>query len=114
MIDYHKTLVTALNKILPTTYEMFLHSGMKTPCISYMELNNSASLEGDTIGYSNVSYQVKVWATKLDAIQRYSLEVDKAMRGLGWKRTSCVELSDPNSSMIQKVMTYDAIAHESF
>ena len=41
MIDTNKDIVKALSKILPTYYEMVLHSGIKTPCISYMELNNS-------------------------------------------------------------------------
>ena len=40
MIDYHGDLVTALKTILPTYYEMTLHSGLATPCISYMEINN--------------------------------------------------------------------------
>lgn len=56
MIDYHKNLVTALKAILPTHYEMTLTSGTKTPCISYMEINNYAAETGDTLGYSELSY----------------------------------------------------------
>ena len=56
MIDYHKNLVTALKTILPTHYEMTLTSGTKTPCISYMEINNYAAETGDTLGYSELSY----------------------------------------------------------
>ena len=114
MIDYHKTLVTALNKILPTYYENFLHSGVKTPCISYIQLNDTTHKQGDTVGYSRLSYQIKVWGTNLEQIQKYSLQVAETMRILGWERTSALELSDPNSSMIQKVMTYDALVHEQF
>ena len=50
MIDYHSTLVTALKTILPTYYELALHSGIKTPCISYMETNNYVDTNGDTLG----------------------------------------------------------------
>ena len=73
MIDYHKTLVNALNSVLPTHYEMTLTSQTKTPCISYMELDNSDTDTGDTLGYSRIQYQVKVWGTKIETVQKYAL-----------------------------------------
>lgn len=114
MIDYHTNLVAALNKILPTHYEMVLHSGLDTPCISYMELNNSDYITGDTVGYSRITYQVKVWGNDIAQLQRYTLEIDKALRPLGFKRLSSTELYDNNSTMIQKVTTYEALAIENF
>ena len=100
MIDYHKNLVAALNKILPTHYEMVLHSGLATPCISYMEINNYVDSNGDTLGYSVITYQVKVWANSIGDIQKYALEVDKALRPIGFKRIASGELYDNNSTMI--------------
>ena len=114
MINYHTTLLAVLNSILPTHYEMFLHSGLKTPCISYMETNNVASNTGDTLGYSRVSYQIKVWANNIADIQRYALLIDEALRPLGWRRTSSGELYDNGSAMIQKIMTYEALAKEEY
>ena len=114
MINYHKELVAALVTVLPTHYEMTLTSQTATPCISYMELNNYVSAQGDTLGYSAIGYQVKVWATDIATIQKYALELDVVLRELGFKRTASVELYDNNSSMIQKVMTYEALALESF
>lgn len=114
MIDYHKELTTALKKILPTHYEMTLHSGLATPCISYMELNNYASANGDTLGYSVVSYQVKVWGHDIATLQKYALEIDKALRPLGFTRISSGELYDNQSSMIQKILTFEATAQENF
>lgn len=114
MIDYHKSLVTALKKILPTHYEMVLHSGLETPCISYMELNNATAETGDTLGYSRITYQVKVWAKDIGKIQKYSLLVDNALRPLGFKRISSGELYDNSSTMIQKIMTFEALAKEEF
>ena len=114
MIDYHKTLASALNTVLPTHYEMTLHSGLETPCISYMEINNYDDATGDTLGYSRVSYQIKVWATDIALIQMYAAEVDKVVRPLGFKRTSSGELYDNNSSMIQKIMTYEGLALENY
>lgn len=114
MIDFHEEFVTALNMVLPTYYEMSLHKGIITPCISYMELNNSADMEGNTIGYSRISYQVKIWATDIAIIQKYALEVDIALRPLGFRRISSGELYDNSSAMIQKIMTYEALAIEDF
>lgn len=116
MIDYHKELVAALESALPTHYEMFLHSGLKTPCYSYMELGNQMITEpiGATVGYSRIQYQVKVWANDIALIQKYSLEADRLLRPLGFKRIGSNELSDNNSSMIQKILTYEALASENY
>lgn len=118
MIDFHTKLIAALETILPTHYEMVLHRGLKTPCISYMEINNyditDSHYDTSTVGYSRIAYQIKVWAQDIADIQRYSLEVDKAVRQLGLKRTSSGELYDNNSSMIQKVMNYEGLSLETF
>ena len=114
MINYHQMLVTALKTILPTHYEMTLTSKTKTPCISYMELNNYATDVGDTLGYSIISYQVKVWGTDISDLQHYAQLIDAVLRPLGFSRVSSGELADRNSSMIQKIMTYEATALEHF
>lgn len=114
MINYHETMVSTLNTILPTHYELFLHRGLATPCISYMETNNFSQQEGDTLGYSSIQYQIKVWGNKIEDLQNYALEIDAALRPLGWKRTSSRELYDRESTMIQKIMTYEATASENF
>ena len=114
MIDYHKQLVSTLNTILPTHYEMVLHSGLETPCISYMEVNNYVEANGDTLGYSRLVYQVKVWGVDIAQLQHYAQAVDNALRPIGFKRTATNELYDNNSAMIQKIMTYEALALENF
>lgn len=114
MINYHKELVSALNRVLPTHYEMALTSDTETPCISYMETNNFASSSGDTIGYSVITYQVKVWANSIGDIQEYALRVDEVLRPLGFTRIASGELYDNNSTMIQKILTYECLALEEF
>lgn len=114
MIDANKDIVKALSKILPTYYEMVLHSGIETPCISYMELNNSVQANGDTLGYSTIQFQIKVWGTDIEIIQKKALLIDNALRQLGWRRISTNELYDNQSSMIQKIMTYQALGKENF
>ena len=114
MIDYHKSLVSALNKVLPTHYEMALTSKTDVPCISYMETNNYSSSVGNTLGYSIITYQVKVWANNIGDIQKYALAIDAVLRPLGFKRISSGELYDNNSSMIQKIMTFECMALEAY
>ena len=116
MIDYHTNLVKALNTILPTHYEMVLHSGLKTPCISYMETNNYAATEtlGATVGYSRITYQVKVWGNDIAELQKYALQIDAVLRPLGFKRVASGELYDKNSAIIQKILTFEALATEEF
>lgn len=114
MINYHAELVKALSSVLPTHYEMTLTSGTQTPCISYMETNNYVSTNGETLGYSFITYQVKVWGNKIADLQKYALEVDKVLRPLGFKRTASNELYDRNSTMIQKILTYEAMALEEY
>lgn len=114
MIDYHSILVAALNTILPTYYELLLTKGTKTPCISYMELNNIATEEGDTLGYSRITYQVKVWGHNIAELQHYAQLIDAVLRPLGFKRISSNELYDRNSTMIQKILGYEALGKEDF
>lgn len=114
MINYHKELVVALQKILPTYYEMVLKAGIDTPCISYMELNNYVEAAGNTQGYSIITYQVKIWGNNIADLQNYALQVDNALRVLGFKRISSGELYDNQSAMIQKILTFEARALEEF
>ena len=116
MINNHKEVVSALSKVLPTHYEMALTSKTATPCISYMEINNysitDSQLNNAATDYSIVTYQVKVWANDIATIQEYAVKVDKAMRSIGFKRVASNELYDNNSTMIQKILTYEALATE--
>ena len=114
MINLHKEVVNTLKKILPTYYEMVLHRDIETPCISYMEIANQATEQGNTIGYSLVQFQIKVWGTKIADLQNYAAQVDAAMRGLGFKRTSAQEMHDTESTMMQKILVYEAQALEQF
>lgn len=114
MIDYHSTLVSALNTILPTHYEMTLAQGTKTPCLSYLELNNSVDANCNILGYNRINYQVKVWGHDISEIQHYAQLVDAKLRELGWTRIGANELSDRNSTMIQKVLSYEKLIAEQY
>lgn len=112
MIDYHQNLVSALNGILPTYYELQIDSTTGTPCITYIEKDNRDYLNGDTIQYSVLSYTIKVWANEVSALQENAVLIDAALKPLGFKRISSQELYDVNSTMKQKMMVYEAIGIE--
>lgn len=114
MIDLHDEFISALNTVLPTHHELALTSKEKTPCISYQERNNYDDATGDTLGYSRISFTVKVWSTQIADLQKYSLEIDNVLRPIGFKRTSSGELADRNSQMKQKILTYEALASENY
>lgn len=114
MINYHQSLVNSLNKVLPTHYEMALTSKAQVPCISYMELGNSVTANGDTLGYSRLNYQIKVWGNRVEDLQKYALEIDNVLRPLGWTRVSSNEMYDTRSTMMQKILNYEALALEDF
>jgi hypothetical protein len=92
MYNYNKELVKELDTILPTYYELFVDSSTQTPCITYLELNNIADLEGETLRYSNIAYRVKVWGTADDDLYPYTSLLDNKMFELGFKRRAYNEL----------------------
>ena len=115
MIDYHQNFVSALKTIgIGVHHELALTNKTNTPCISYQERNNADSDTGDTLGYSNISFTVKVWSTSIADLQKYSLDIDNVLRPLGFKRISSGELADSQSLMKQKILTYECLALEQF
>lgn len=112
MIDCSTEMKQALNTILPTYYEMSLSSGTKTPCISYQERSNTAQEYGETMEYSRISYTIKVWGYDLEQLNAYAKQIDNILRPIGWKRTGAQELFNYQSGMIQKILTYEALALE--
>lgn len=114
MIDLHADIHSALNSVLPTYHELALTSKTETPCISYQERSNAATETGNTLGYSRISFTVKVWSKSIADLQRYSLEIDAILRPLGFTRVGTTELADINNIMKQKILTYEALGLETF
>lgn len=114
MTDNHVDIVSALSDVLPTHYELTLTSKTLVPCITYMETNNAVEANGNTLGYSRIKYQIKIWGHDIAQLQKYAKEIDTVLRPLGYKRTSSGELYDRESTMIQKIMNYEGLALESF
>ena len=113
MIDYKPILVTQLKTIaLPVYYEMFVDSSTPIPCITYIETQNDSLIEGDKLGYSTLSYQIKVWGNSVATLEEYAAVIDSKMRELGFIRSNANELWI--DGLGQKILKYSAIAHEFF
>lgn len=111
MIDYKPTLKQELEKAgVPVYYELFVDSSTKTPCITYIENNNSSYLEGDNLFYSNLSYNIKIWGNDLATLIPIANKVSNIMRKQGFKRISYNELSF--NGQIELILIYDAVGWE--
>lgn len=111
MISFKTDVVSELNKILPTHYELLI-SSPAIPCITYMESENKDTQVGDSIGYSRVIYTIKLWGSDLKQLEPYKLEIGNCMRKLGYTRISYNELwYDDKISMI---MRFEGFAFEKY
>lgn len=110
MINYDERLVSELNTILPTYFEMFVDSTTQTPCITYLGVGDSAHKEGDTIRYSNVTYTIKLWGDELSVLKPKVVEVDSKMKELGFWRDSYNTLT--YDKHIQLILTYTGLGKE--
>lgn len=113
MIDTQPVIVQALSATgLKVYFEHFVNSETPLPCITYTEYDNSADKQGDTLGYSNITYHIKVWANNKTDISKYSKIVDEIMRQNGFTRTNTVELWLDNVGQLQ--LKYRCLAKEYF
>ena len=97
---------------LPVQPEGSVTKEVVYPCITYRGDNDIQDLTGDTLGYSNVYYTVKVWGNRLADILTNSLKVDAVMRKLGFRRIATNELWADDLG--QKILRYRALGLEDF
>ena len=60
MIDVKPLVVSSLNEILPTYYELFVDSDTELPCITYRVTDDYESISTKDAGVSNIIYAVKI------------------------------------------------------
>ena len=100
----------ALNTVLPTFYELFVDSTTELPALTYNEIQNLDDRVGDTLGYSRITYRIKLWASSVADIDLYSPQIDEVMRGLGFYRISSYETV--RDLVICRSFEYRALAKE--
>ena len=112
MIDVSKDIVNALKTIYPTYYELFCDENTAKPCITYMIQDDNQGPTGDTFGYSNVRYTIKLWGDDLSVLNPKAIEIDEVLRDLGLRRISLNELTF--DSHICKIFVYEGLCREYF
>ena len=112
MLNVKEQLVRELNTILPTYYELFCDSTTETPCITYIENLSYDTLTGDTFGYSQVGFNIKVWGNDIGVLSEYMIKVDAVMRRLGFKRISYNEIV--YNGQIELVGSYVGLGKENY
>lgn len=113
MIDTRTYVVDNLKQTGLNVYnEDFVNSSTEIPCLTYLEYDNNELKQGDTLGYSNLVYHIKVWGKDLQTISKYQAIVDDIMRVSGFKRvgSNFLKLDD----ICQQQLKYAAIALENF
>ena len=87
--------------------DAYPQSFFSLPAIQYTEEeNNVYEYTDDTEVSSYIRYRIDIWDNK--STSQTACDIDEKMSKLGFKRTSCSDVSDP-SGLKHKVMRYEAI-----
>lgn len=110
MIDIKKELVTLLKTAtsLAVYYESFYKPGT-LPAVTYIEVDNTDLYNGDTVSYSTLRYEIKVYASTMEDLVSKSAAIDAALKTAGWSRYMAMETSDEYSFI--KVIRYVAFGY---
>ena len=87
-------------------------SKTRFPCITYLEQGNSDYAIGNTIGYSDISYLIQIWAQNEKTLTALCADVDKIMKSLLFRRTS-MNYQHING-LYRKILTYERVIKEHF
>lgn len=111
MIDIKTQLVATLQTASswPVYYESLYKPG-NTPAITYTEADNADLLNGDTLSYSTIKCEIKIWSLTMADLVAKSIAIDTALKTDGWSRYAAVELIRGN--YLIKVLRYVATGYE--
>lgn len=96
----------------PVIVEGFLTKDITYPSITFTIENDVQDSTGDTLGYSNVYYTVKVWANRVSEADQIAISVDEVMRSLGFRRTGTNMVSVDGKA--NRTLRYRALGLELF
>ena len=113
MKNYDITVKNALSNVLPT-YHAITVKRAKLPCITYLEIANDAIETGDTLEYSRIQYEIKLYGYDLEELTVYTNDIDAIMRALGFKRISADAETDNELMVIIKSFTYEITVKEDY
>lgn len=112
MINVTPQIIKALSETGLKVYNEIFLKNESVPCISYYEYDNAAELESGVLGYSKITYHIKIWAKTQKELVDYSIKIDDIMRQLGFKRNNMNDLW--TDALGQRDMKYSAKFYERF
>lgn len=112
MYDTRTIIVEKLKTICDNVYYEKSEQSPTLPCITYMVMNNAIDVQSETISYSNTTYRLKIWTTKLSILSELSDELDEVMRGINFERTGYNEIT--SGDIIQGIFEYTAKLREMY
>jgi|GEM_PF-2130864 len=97
--------IEGLNDSITTGYPQ---QWSKFPIVVYQEETNQPhTITDNEEQLTTIGYKIDIW-TKKTSTTSFSLEIDKVMTGLGFRRTNAVDQDEPNG-LRHKVMRYRAV-----
>jgi hypothetical protein len=94
----------------PRIYYFYPEDFKSSPMLSYYDNGNSGDDDSDLL--TSIAFQVDAWAETIPQLKQLISDADKAMRGLGLRRTLNHPLADPSGLRRQTMRfegTYNAI-----
>lgn len=111
MIDTKLELIDLLEVVgLPVYHESFVKKQTNFPCITYSEVGDVDVAVGDTIAYSQVSYEIKIYDIDLESLAVNSAAVDSELKKSNFRRYYSDERFDGRHLI--KTFRYSAFAAE--
>ena len=111
MIDTKQEFVAALQSTGYDVYYEAFYQPVNRPCITYKEVDNFENQKGDTLKYSKVSYQIKLYVKSVQEMDTASSAIDEALDEIGYDRYFTLEDVDNNDYLV-KVFRYEADVRE--
>lgn len=114
MLNLQKKIKQALDTVLTTYLEQFKSSNASLPCVTMLEISNliDGQHQGDTLAWSRIYYELKLYAADYADIDLYSPKIDKCMRELGFVRRASKDIIV--NGQICKDFTYELLTEEYF
>jgi len=88
-------------------FASFPTSFTQLPCISFYEVFNGIASAADDDEYlSEIVFMVDLWGNPVDELDELAIEVDAAMKGIGFIREFSADVNDADSDVIHKTMRF--------
>jgi Protein of unknown function (DUF3168) len=104
-LDGNAELISLLGG--PRIYFMVAPNADEFPRITYFELNNvDEDYSDDAPVSSRVSVQISIWTKDPAQISPIVQEVDETMKGIGFYRTSSIDMYEDDVKVFHKALKY--------